>query len=130
MPSIFSRIIKGELPSAKVHEDERTLVIMDINPIQKGHMLVLPKTEVPSVWDLDEADYAALMAAVRGAGRSLLKTFPGKKAGVLIEGLEISDHAHVSVFPFSTVEEFRAHPDPNNQPGPAELKELASKLAF
>ena len=130
MPSIFSRIINGELPSAKVYEDAKTLVIMDINPKQTGQMLVLPKAEVSTVWELTDSDYQALMSSVRLAGRSLLKRFPGKKVGVMIEGLEVTDHAHVIVFPFSTADDYHAKPDLNNPPSKEELNKLASELAF
>ncbi len=130
MPSIFSRIINGELPSAKVYEDAKTLVIMDINPKQTGQMLVLPKAEVSTVWELTDSDYQALMSSLRLAGRSLLKRFPGKKVGVMIEGLEVTDHAHVIVFPFSTAAEYQAKPDLNNPPSKEELDKLASELAF
>lgn len=127
MPSIFSRIINGEIPSIKVHEDERTLAIMDITPVQKGQILVFPKTEVGAVWELSDEDYFALMRTVQGAGRSIKRNFSGKTVGVMIEGLEVVDHAHVKVFPFSNVDEYHAAPRPADQ---NELKALAAKLAF
>ncbi|MGH7234515.1 MAG: HIT family protein [Candidatus Saccharimonadales bacterium] len=130
MPSIFSRIISGELPSAKVHEDDKTLVIMDINPIQPGQMLVIPKAEIGVVWDLPAEDYQALMTTLQLAGKSLRNLFPYKKVGVMIEGLEVTDHAHVIVFPFSNVAEYRSVPDLDNPPTSEELEQLASKLAF
>lgn len=130
MPSIFSRIISGDLPAVKVHENESTLVIMDINPIQPGQLLVIPKVEVGTVWELSSLDYHALMDSVQKAGQSILRQFPGKKVGVMIEGLEITDHAHVKVFPFASVAEYHASPDPKNQPTQEELQQLASKLAF
>ena len=118
------------MPSVKVHEDERTLVIMDINPIQTGQLLVIPKVELGTVWELPTEDYRALMDVVQKAGQSLKKQFPGKHIGVMIEGLEITDHAHVKVFPFANVAEYHGSPDPNTQPTQAELVSLASKLAF
>ena len=68
MASIFTSIISGDIPSVRVYEDERTLAIMDINPIQKGQILVVPKAEVPTVWDMGEEDYSALMHTVQMAG--------------------------------------------------------------
>ena len=130
MPSIFTRIINGELPSVKVHEDDRTLVIMDINPIQFGQLLAVPKNEVSSVWDLPTEDYRALMDSVQKAGQSLKALFPDKKIGVMIEGMEVTDHAHVKIFPFSNAAEYHAHPDINHPPEREELEKLASKLAF
>ncbi len=113
-----------------MHEDARTLVIMDINPIQAGQLLVIPKVEISTVWELPEPDYQALMSSVRMAGRSLLKRFPDKKVGVKIEGLEVVDHAHVIVFPFSTADEYYAKPDSSNLPSKKELDRLAHELAY
>ena len=128
MPSIFTRIINGEIPSIKVHEDDKTLAIMDINPIQRGQILVLPKQEVATIWEMKNEDYLALMQCVQQAGQSLQKIFPKKKVGVMIEGLEVTDHAHVKVFPFANVSEY--HATPSVQPDCKELEELAHKLAF
>ena len=130
MPSIFTRIINGELPSIKVHEDERTLVIMDINPIQAGQLLAFPKIEISTVWDLPAQDYQALMSSVQKAGQALKSLFPDKKIGVMIEGLEVTDHAHVKIFPFSNVSEYHASPALNTAIERQELEKLASALAF
>ena len=131
MPSIFTRIINGEVPSIKVHEDERTLAIMDIHPIQRGQILVLPKAEIGTVWELGQEDYQALMSAVQSAGQKIRDAFPDKaRVGVIIEGLEVTDHAHVKVFPFSTAKEFHNIPDPMKSPSEDELKQLARQLSF
>ncbi len=130
MPSIFSRIISGEIPSVKVHEDELTLAIMDINPIQKGQILVFPKNEVGTVWELPSRDYLALMDTVQKAGISLTKLYPDKKIGMMIEGLEVTDHAHVKVFPFSSISEYHAAPDSASAPSVNELEQLAKQLRF
>jgi histidine triad (HIT) family protein len=128
MSSIFTKIIKGELPSVKVHEDDHTLVIMDINPIQEGQLLVIPKKEVSTVWDLSKEDYNALMDSVQRAGKSLRKLFPNKTIGIMVEGLEVKDHAHVKVFPFSSVSEY--HAVPSTSPTTEDLEKLAKRLAF
>ena len=75
MASIFTRIINGEIPCVKVHEDDLTLAIMDIHPIQPGQILVIPKEEVGSVWEMSEASYHALMATVQQAGKSIARVF-------------------------------------------------------
>lgn len=130
MPSIFTRIVNGEIPCHKVHEDEDTMAIMDINPIQLGQILVFPKQEVPTIWDMSEKSYQALMATVQQAGQSICRNFPDKaRVGVMVEGLEVTDHAHVKVFPFSSVEEYHATPGVL-KPTQDELKQLATKLAF
>ena len=131
MPSIFTKIIKGEIPAIKVHEDEYTLAIMDIHPIQTGQILVFPKVEVGSVWELEPAIYRALMDSVQQAGQRIQVAFPDKlRVGVMVEGLEIRDHAHVKVFPFSTVAEFHNIPNANHTPSREELEALAQLLGF
>jgi histidine triad (HIT) family protein len=131
MTSIFAGIINGDIPSIKVHEDKDTLAIMDINPIQPGQILVLPKDEVPTVWDLSPDNYQALMSTVQKAGQRLRKVFPDKfRVGVMIEGLEVTDHAHVKVFPFSSIEEYHARPSLKSQPSVEQLESLAKKLRF
>jgi histidine triad (HIT) family protein len=130
MASIFTQIINGEIPCHKVYEDERTLAFLDIHPIQPGHVLVVPKKEVSFVWDLDAEDYQALMATVKKVGQRLREAFPDKeRVGVMIEGLDVADHAHVKIFPFSKGE-YRRIPDMEAEPDHAALAEMAKKLAF
>ncbi len=127
--SIFTKIIKGEIPSHKVYEDDKTFAFMDINPIQTGHVLLVPKTQVPTVWDLDDEDYRALMEAMRKIARKLREVFPDKKRiGIIIEGLEMLDHAHVKIFPINSGDELRNIPSPNAEPDHEALAELAKKL--
>lgn len=125
--SIFTKIIKGEIPSHKVYEDEKTLAFLDIYPIQRGQVVVVPKNQVGFVWDLSDEDYVALMLTVKKVGTKLREVFPAKeRVGVMIEGLEVTDHAHVKVFPFSAGE-YRALPT-TAEPDHAELAALAEKL--
>ena len=128
MPSIFTLIINGDIPSVKVYEDDLTLAIMDINPIQIGQVLVFPKVEIGSVWELPGDIYLGLMNTVWNVGKKLRQQFPDKRAGVIIEGLEVTDHAHVKVFPFSTASEF--HATPSHKPTVEELEALAQKIRF
>jgi len=126
--SIFTKIIKGEIPCHKVYEDEHTFVFMDIHPIQTGHVLVVTKSQVPTVWDLTDEDYAALMSTCRKIAHKMHRVFPDKKRiGLMIEGLEV-DHAHVKLFPIDTGDEFRAKPDMESEPDHPALAELAKKL--
>lgn len=129
--SIFTQIIKGEIPCHKVYEDEKTLVFMDIHPIQPGQVLVVPKAQIGFVWDLIPEDYRALMDVVQKVGQRIREAFPEKaRVGVMIEGLDVTDHAHVKVFPFSGEDEFRHTPDGNAEPDHETLAEIAKKLAF
>lgn len=128
--SIFTKIIKGEIPSHKIYEDERTYAFMDIHPIQPGHVLVVTKTQIPTFLDLDEADAAAFWNTVRKVGARLQEHFPNKKRiGVMIEGLEV-DHVHAKLFPIDTGDEFRKEPDIKAEPDHEALAELAQQLAF
>jgi len=126
--SIFTKIIKGELPCNKVYEDEKTLAFLDIHPIQTGQVLVVPKKQVGFVWDLNDEEYAALMLTVKKVGSRLREVFPDKdRVGMMVEGLDVTDHAHVKVFPFSAGGEFRALPT-HDEPNHEALAALAEKL--
>ncbi|HEY1835363.1 MAG TPA: HIT family protein [Candidatus Saccharimonadales bacterium] len=129
--SIFTKIIKGEIPCNKIYEDDKTFAFLDIHPIQSGHVLVVPKKQIGFVWDMDSEDYQALMATVQKVGRRLREVFADKaRVGVMIEGLDVANHAHVKIFPFSTEQEYRARPDPSAEPDNVALAELAAKLAL
>lgn len=129
-PSLFTKIINGDIPSHKIYEDEHTYAFLDIYPIQPGQVLVVPKKQVAFVWDLEASDYQALMATVQKVGQRLREAFPDKdRVGVMIEGLDVEDHAHVKIFPFSKGE-FRTLPDMETEPNHAALAALAEKLRF
>lgn len=125
--SVFTKIIKGEIPSHKVYEDEKTLVFMDINPIQPGMVLVIPKVQVDHFMDLEDADYQALMATVKKVATKMRTVFPDKRVAVQIEGLDVP-HAHVKMFPFASADEFRAVPNTTTDPNHPALAQMAEKL--
>lgn len=129
--SIFTKIIKGEIPSHKIYEDDHTLAFLDIYPAQEGQIVVVPKKQVNYVWDLEPSDYQALMMTVQKVGQRLREMFPQKsRVGVTIAGFDVNDHAHVVIFPFDTGNDFHARPDRSAEPDHAVLAELAKKLAF
>jgi len=127
--SIFTKIVKGEIPSHKVYEDELTLAFLDIHPAQPGHTLVIPKKQVEFVWDLPEADYQAVMATVQKVAKRLRDITGKKYIGSRIVGVDVP-HAHVQLIPFDTTEEYIAPQDMESEPDHAALAELARKLAF
>lgn len=128
--SIFTKIIKGEIPSHKVYEDDKTYAFLDIHPVQEGMVLVVPKVQVAEFMDLDDEDYIALWQAVKKVARRLQEMYPNKRRiAVQVEGLDV-DHVHVKLFPIDTGDEFRAVADPHAEPDHAALAELAKKLAF
>ena len=98
MASIFTRIINGEIPSYKVAEDDRFFAFLDINPLVKGHTLVIPKQEVDYIFDLDDEDLAAMHVFAKKVARAIEKAFPCKKVGEAVIGLEVP-HAHIHLIP-------------------------------
>jgi len=127
--SIFTKIIKGEIPCHKVYEDDKTLAFLDIHPVQPGHALVIPKVQVEFVWDLSNEDYRAVMASAKNVALRLREVLGTKYVGERIEGLGVP-HAHVQLIPFNTLAEWNAPQDMDAEPDHAALAELAKKLAF
>lgn len=127
--SVFTKIIKGEIPCHKVYEDDKTLAFLDIHPAMPGQTVVVPKVQRSFVWDLDETDYQALMSTVQKVGRQLREVFPSKKRiGVYVEGMDVDNHAHVVLIPFDTTSEFHAPADMALEPDHSALAEMAAKL--
>lgn len=125
--SIFTKIIKGEIPAHKIYEDEKVLAFLDIHPVQPGHTLVIPKKQVEFVWDLDEDDYRAVMEATQRIALHMRETLGVAYVGEKIIGVDVP-HAHVQLIPFNTVAEYQAPQDMDSEPDHAELKRVADKL--
>ena len=100
MASIFSKIIAGEIPSYKVYEDEKTLAFLDIHPETKGHVLVVPKTEVDKVYELPEEDYVALFETVRKMALHMEEVL-GVRTLMKVIGTDVP-HAHVHLMPLDS----------------------------
>ncbi|MCU6768961.1 HIT family protein [Barnesiella propionica] len=100
MPSIFSRIIAGEIPCYKVAEDERYFAFLDISPVAKGHTLVVPKHEEDYIFDLEEDVLAGLTLFARKVARALEKAVPCRRVGVAVMGLEVP-HVHIHLVPIN-----------------------------
>lgn len=98
MATIFSRIIAGEIPSYKVAEDDKFYAFLDINPLAKGHTLVVPKCEVDYIFDLDDDELAAMHVFAKSVALAIQKAFPCKKVGEAVIGLEVP-HAHIHLIP-------------------------------
>jgi histidine triad (HIT) family protein len=127
--SLFTKIIKGEIPCHKIYEDDRTFAFLDIHPKQPGHTLVVPKQQVEFLWDLENEDYQAVMATVKRVALRLRIVLDRPYIGELVVGIDVP-HAHVHVYPFSTVEESRFVPDLSAEPDHNALAAIAKKLAF
>lgn len=98
MATIFSKIIAGEIPSYKVGEDEKNFAFLDINPVNKGHVLVVPKTENDYIFNLSDEDYASLTMFARKVAKAMKRAVPCKRIGVAVIGLEVP-HAHIHLIP-------------------------------
>ncbi len=100
MSSIFTRIVRGEIPCHKLAEDDRFLAFLDIRPITEGHTLVIPKQEVDYLFDLDDAVLGGLMVFARPVAQALRRVVPCVRVGVIVAGIEVP-HAHVHLVPFT-----------------------------
>lgn len=127
--SIFTKIIKGEIPSHKIYEDELTYAFLDIHPKTAGHTLVVPKNQVEFVWDLNDTDYQAVMATAKKVAHRIREVMDYTYVGELVAGEDVP-HAHVHVYGFNTTDESRNVPDQTAEPDHPALAELAKKLAF
>ena len=101
MATIFTRIIKGEIPCYKIYEDENYFAFLDINPLQKGHTLVIPKKEDDYIFNLDEKTYAGLCAFARKVAKAIEAAIPCKRVGVAVLGMEVP-HTHIHLVPLNT----------------------------
>ena len=100
MATIFSRIIAGEIPSYKVAENEQFYAFLDINPLVKGHTLVVPKREVDYIFDLEDEEVAAMQVFAKGVALAIQQAFPCKKVGQAVIGLEVP-HVHMHLIPIN-----------------------------
>ncbi|MBI1185114.1 HIT domain-containing protein [bacterium] len=98
MASIFSKIVNGEIPCYKVAENDEYLAFLDIFPLKKGHVLVIPKKEVDYIFDLDENTLSGLMLFAQKVAKAIDKTIPSERVGVAVIGLEVP-HAHIHLVP-------------------------------
>lgn len=128
-PSIFTKIIRGEIPSHKVYEDERTIAFLTIQPFAPGHTLVVPKTQVDQLWDLDDDEYANLLAVAKKVATHLRTVMSKDRVGMAVKGFEVP-HVHVHLVPLSRDEGVSL--DVNEAPvaSQEDLAAMAEKLRF
>jgi len=128
-PSIFTRIINGEIPSHKIYEDELTYAFLDIHPVTPGHTLVIPKRQVEFLWDLDSDDYQAVMSSAKKIALHIRTVLELPYIGEQVIGVDVP-HAHVHLIPFANAAEFHHQPDMSAEPDHVALAALAEKLRF
>ena len=100
MATIFSRIVQGEIPCYKIAEDDRFFAVLDINPVAKGHTLVIPKRENDYIFDLEDDELGALTVFAKKVAKAIEKAVPCKRVGVAVIGLEVP-HTHIHLIPIS-----------------------------
>jgi histidine triad (HIT) family protein len=126
MASIFSRIVSGEIPCYKIAEDDRYFAFLDINPLATGHTLVIPKTEVDYIFNLDDDTYSGLLLFAKKIALAVEKSIPCKRIGVAVIGLEVP-HAHIHLIPLNSMKDINFSL-PKMNPAKEELKEVAEKI--
>lgn len=99
--TIFSKIIAGEIPSYKCAEDDRFYAFLDINPVAKGHTLVVPKHEVDYLFDLDDDELADMIVFAKRVAKAIRAAYPCRKVGMAVLGLEVN-HAHIHLIPLQS----------------------------
>lgn len=105
MSSIFTKIINGDIPCYKIAEDENCFAFLDINPLMKGHTLVVPKVEVDYLYDLSDETTAQLHVFAKKVAKGIEKVIPCKRVGVMVIGTEVP-HAHIHLLPFQQESQF------------------------
>ena len=102
--TIFTKIIRGEIPCYKVAEDDNFIAFLDVNPVAKGHTLVVPKKEVDYIYDLDDETLAALWVFSKKVAKGVKAVVPCNRIGISVIGLEVP-HAHVHLIPINTLDD-------------------------
>jgi histidine triad (HIT) family protein len=126
MPSIFSRIVSGEIPCHKVAETDRFLAFLDVMPLVEGHVLVIPKNEVDYIFDMDSETYKALWDFAREVAIGLRQAIPCKRIGIAVIGLEVP-HAHIHLVPMNEVGDIN-FTRPKLKPSQEDLAAVAEKI--
>lgn len=104
MASIFSKIVAGAIPAYKVAENDEFLAFLDVNPLVKGHVLVIPKVEVDYIFDLEDSVYMGLQAFAKKVALGIKKAIPCQRVGVAVIGLEVP-HAHIHLVPMNSMQD-------------------------
>lgn len=127
MAGIFARIASGEIPSYKIAEDDRFFAFLDINPLAKGHTLVIPKQEIDYLFDMDEEMYKDLWQFAMKVAKAIKQVVPCIKVGVAVIGLEVP-HAHIHLVPMNTMDDINFSRPKLTLPAD-EMKQLAAEIA-
>lgn len=126
MPTIFSRIIAGEIPCYKIAENDKFFAFLDINPVAPGHTLIVPKKENDYIFNIDDDDFQAMHLFAKRVATGLKEAMPCKRIGVAVIGLEVP-HAHIHLIPITTEADMDFH---HKLTLPAEqMQDIAAKVS-
>ena len=128
MATIFTRIVRGEIPSYKVAEDERFFAFLDINPLTKGHTLVVPKQETDYLFDLDDRTLADMIVFAKRIARKLKEKIECKKVAVVVLGLKVP-HAHIHLIPIQDEKDVDFHKE-KLKLSPEEFRAIADTISL
>jgi histidine triad (HIT) family protein len=125
MPTIFTRIIQGEIPCYKIAEDEQFFAFLDIRPLNAGHTLVIPKTEIDYIFDIDDEMLADMILFAKRIAIAIKNTIPCERVGLAVIGLEVP-HAHIHLSPVNSLHDL----DFSNpkQISPTEMEDIAARI--
>lgn len=126
MPSIFSRIVAGEIPCYKIAENEKFFAFLDINPLSKGHTLVIPKQEIDYLFDLSDEDYLGLSLFSKEIAGAIKESIPCKRVGMAVIGLEVP-HAHIHLIPINKESDL-LFSNPKLKLEPQEMESIAASI--
>lgn len=126
MASIFSKIASGEIPSYKIAEDENYFAFLDINPLGKGHTLVIPKEETDYIFDIEDDKIAGMMVFSKKIAKAIEKVIPCNRIGIAVLGLEVP-HAHIHLVPINSEADI-SFSKPKLKLSEQEFKEIASMI--
>ncbi len=127
MDCIFCKIVAGEIPAEKIWEDETFLSFLDVNPLNPGHLLVIPKKHTEYLFDMPDTEYSELMIKAKEAAIRMKEKLGPKKVGLVVEGFGVP-HVHVHLIPINNPHEL--NPERAKKAAPEELKQIAGKLVF
>ena len=126
MPTIFSKIIAGEIPCYKIVESEKYLAFLDINPLAKGHTLVIPKQETDYIFNINDEELAGLHLFAKKIAKAIEKAVPCKRIGIAVIGLEVP-HAHIHLIPINHVGDINFS-NPKLSFSKSEMEQVAEKI--
>ena len=126
-PSIFTRIINGEIPCHKIYEDEKVIVFLDIHPIGPGHTLVVSKQQTDHMWDLGDNNYQAMFAVAKMLAPKIRQVFGKQRTVLIVEGYD-TPHAHLHLIPADSHKGACGEQDMESEPDHAALAVIATKI--